>query len=129
MCSVYENEAPRSYEVFSSAARTATPTAVEIQNTGNFNTVQFLLSCTADPAAASVTPSIETYDDKAGVWFTLLTGAAFASVSEVVLEVGSAANVANVSTVFHPGKRLRVNMTHADSDSITYSVTALLLRR
>jgi hypothetical protein len=111
--------------VYASAARTATPTAVTIP-TGRYRSLILILDCTVDPAAASITPKIEGV--VGGKTYTLLTGAAFASVSTVALTVGPGLPAtANVSANNVLPDTIKVTMTHADSDSITYSVVAELV--
>lgn len=123
------NREPYQRELYASAARTATPTAVTFYNEGNFNALQIFVSATASSSTPSVVVTIDTWNSKADKWVTLLTGAAITGVSENIYQVGGAGqNVSNLVDVRHPGKRIRVTLTHGDSDSITYSVAASFLR-
>jgi hypothetical protein len=115
-------------EAFSSAARTATPTAKEIPNTGNFNACLIFVSCTVDPAAASTVWNFDIYNRKANTWVEVLDSAAVASVSENVYMLGAAAEVTDIATVIPPSSKIRIRPVHADADSITYSASVRWLR-
>lgn len=109
-------------EVFASAAYTATQTSGEIENSYGWRGFMLFVDVTAASATPSVVFTVETEMDRAGDWATILTSAAVTAVSENVYMVyAGGPNVTNVSTGFHPGKRVRVVATHADTDSITYS--------
>jgi hypothetical protein len=108
-----------------SAARTAEATAERIG--GHFTGGRFLVTVTADPASASVTPHIEGYDEASGNWFTILTGAAIEAVGSVMLTVAPYATAANnVAVAQRLPHRWRFRMAVADTDSMTYSVGAWL---
>lgn len=128
---VAENVFPYSQVAFSSAARTATPTAFSAYNKGNFNAVQVLISTTAAGTSPSTTYVIATWDSKASAWIDLLTSAAVTGTANgnLVLQIGGVGqNVANVTDVRHPGKRIRVSPTHGNSTTHTYSVTLNWIR-
>jgi hypothetical protein len=113
--------------VYASAARTATPTSVEFGSRGAHG-LHLVIDVTAVSATPSVTPLIEGYSGPSNVWYELLTGSAITATGTTVLKIypgiGAIANAAASDVV--PNK-LRVTMTHADADSITYSVDALLM--
>lgn len=113
--------------VYASAARTATPTATAIGTSGAHG-VRVVIDVTAVAATPSVVPTIDGYDDLSGQWFNLLTGAAIVGTGTTVLTVYPGITVAaNVSASTVLSNTFRVVMTHADADSITYSVSAHLL--
>lgn len=121
-----QNTIIQAREVFPSAAYTATQTSPEIENTYGYRGFMLFVDVTADPAAASIVFTVETEMARAGDWATILTTAAVNSVSENVYMVyAGGPNVSNVSTGFHPGRRVRVVATHSDGDSITYSAELL----
>ena len=112
--------------IFASAARAATPTAVEIDTAG-YDYLALQLSCTLDAAAASVQVEIDYKDPLTGVYTTILAAAALASVSTQLLLVGPGiVAAANVSAQAILPDKIRITATHTDADAITYSVTAVL---
>jgi hypothetical protein len=113
--------------LFASAARTATPTAAEFLK-GRAERLVVVINVTAVTSTPAVTPRIDFWDDASGTWTTMLSGAALATVSKVVLRVGPGMPVvANVSANDGLPDRLRVDMGHGNANSITYSVGAHLL--
>jgi len=117
----------RSIEVFASAARTATPDAVEI-NCEGAEYLYLFIDCTADPAAASVVVDIDYYDPLTGKSSTLLASAAVAAVGTQLLRIGvGLPATANVSANCPVPEQVKITATHADTDSITYQVTAQLI--
>jgi hypothetical protein len=118
----------RQIELLASAARTATPT-VDMQYTPNIKRLLVFIDVTAVTATPSVTPAIvvdkplpsATAADTAAV----LTGAAITATGNTILQVGPGLyNVTNlVAGAIVPAK-WSVTLTHGDSDSITYSVSA-----
>lgn len=112
---------------YASAARTATPTAVELTSE-EARGLHLVIDVTAITSTPSVVPTIDAYDPLSGKWYNLLTGNAIVATGTTVLKIypgivavpnGAASDV--VPDVF------RVVMTHADADSITYSVAAHLV--
>lgn len=120
----------RSETLFASAARTASPTAAEL-DLDLLRHAELLEVCIVTSALAltpSVVPAIEAYNELSGTWQAVLTGAAITATGNVILRYGqNAANVTNLSAQGIAGPRLRVSMTHADTDSITYTVLARVL--
>jgi len=112
----------RVVEAYASAARTATPTPVAIGSDGRAM-AHVVVVATAAAATPSVVPAIEAYDPVSATWYPLLTGAAITGTGTTVLKLGPGLTaVPNVCAAdFLPGQ-FRVSMTHADADSITYSV-------
>lgn len=120
------------------AARVATPTAVDVvadspgyslivagsKVTGQILNFHLIIDVTAVTATPSVQLAIQALDPVSGKYYDLLTGvAAITGVGTTVFRVGkdiiSAAALA--SEDFVP-ESLRFSFTHADADSITYSV-------
>ena len=108
--------------IYPSVARTATPTAVTVDDR-NVIGVQVVINITATVSTPSVVAKIDGFDPLSGAWYNLLTASAITSVGRVVLrihpELLAAANL--TAQDFLP-RVYRVVMTHADTDSITYSV-------
>lgn len=108
--------------LYQSVARTATPTAIEV--TDDFvQGIQVIIDVTAVSATPSVVPTIDGKDPLSGKFYPIGTGAAITSTGTTVLrvhpEIPSAANLTFQD--FLP-ETYRVTMTHADADSITYTV-------
>lgn len=107
---------------YQSEARIATPEAVQADD-GFVKGIQVIIDVTAIAATPSVVPTIDGFDPLSGNWYNLLTGAAITATGTTVLrihpELPDAANL--VAQDFLP-ERYRIVMTHADADSITYSV-------
>lgn len=104
-----------------SAARTAT-TSSAAQTFYAIKGLQIFLKVTAITATPSITLSVECQNPVDGSYFTLCTFGAVTSVSDNLYQIypglASSGNSYNglVSRVF------RITVTHADADSITYSV-------
>jgi len=115
--------------VYASAARTATPTAVTFP-AGRYNFLHLSIDVTAATATPSVVCTVDGLDTVSGKYYNLLTSAALTESGVPftrVLKIGPGLPVtANVSANDILTDTIRVTMTHADSDSITYSVGANL---
>lgn len=108
-------------EIFASAARTATPTDanVTIGSACGF----FVINVTAITATPSVTFAVNGVDPASGAEFNIITSAAITSTGTTVLRVFPGATAsANVTVNDLLPEGINVSATHADSDSITYSV-------
>jgi len=114
-------------QVFASAARTATLSSATFRN-GNYRGAQFVIDVTAIAATPSVVFSIEAFDSLSGKFFSLLDSVAIVAVGTTILRVypGLLA-VANLVANDLLPYQWRVTATHADADSITYSVGANLM--
>jgi hypothetical protein len=116
--------------VYASAARTATPAAVTVP-TGRYNSLHLVIRATAATSTPSVVCTIDALDPVSGVYYNLLTSAAITESGVPftrVLKVGPGLPVtADLSANDVLPSTIRVTMTHADSDSITYSVGATLM--
>ena len=115
---------PQIKTVYESAARVATPTAVEL----DMSTVRSLIlvvDCTADPVLASVVFNVDGVDPTSGTAWTILDSTAVDGVGTTILRIGpemTASAGATARDVVPPV--VRVTPVHADADSITYSVAA-----
>lgn len=120
-------EAIQPTTVLASAARTATESSADQNNIG-YRGLHVVVDVTADPGTASVTFTIQGKDPVSGNYYTLLESAAVNSVSTTVLRVFPGAT-ASANTAANDGipATWRVTATHADAQSITYSVAALPL--
>ena len=113
--------------ILASAART-TLQSVDVDSAG-YRGVRVFMDTTVDPASASITPSLYTVDPQTGVELLLLAGDAVAAVGDTTYTVypGIAAE-ANVSANTVLGHILRVKVAVADTDSMTYQMTAEFLK-
>lgn len=110
-----------------SAARTATPTAVELTSE-RARGMHLVIDVTAITSSPSVVPTIDAYDPLSGKWYNLLTGNAITATGTTVLKIypGSGTIVNAAASDIIPDA-FRVTMTHGNADSITYTVGAHLL--
>jgi hypothetical protein len=108
--------------LYQSEARTASPASVSIVD-DEVTGIQVIIDTTAVAATPSVVPTIDGFDPLSGKWYNILTGAAIATVSTVVLRIHpDLVAVANLTAADFLPKKYRVVMTHGDADSITYTV-------
>lgn len=110
---------------FASAAYTATQTAA-FTNAGARGVI-LTFDVTVDPASAIVVLTIEYQDPASSKWEILLTAPAISAVgtTSYLLYPGASETESSAITlsIGYPLPRSwRVNMTHTDGDSITYSV-------
>jgi hypothetical protein len=114
-------------EVFASAARTATPTGV-VFYTGNAPALYVIVEVTAAADTPSVVFNIDLWDPVSGTGVTLLDSAAVTAVSSNIYKISPAlAASANLIAQEHVPPHVKISPVHADTDSITYSVSAILL--
>lgn len=110
--------------VLASAARTATPTIADFTNV-NASGVIVTIDCTAASATPSVVFDIKYKCSLSGKYVTLLSSAAVTGTGTTKLCVYPGVTVAANVTASHPLPRVWTMVaTHADSDSITYSISA-----
>lgn len=125
--SVPITDAGSSATVFASAARTATATSEVFSNSG-CRGVHLVIDVTAVTATPSVTFTLQGVSPLGGDTYTLLASSAITGTGTTVLKVfpgaTAAANAAANDTL---PPLWQVTATHADADSITYSVAANLL--
>ena len=108
--------------IYASAARTATPAAVEFA-VGTKGCI-VIIDVSAVTATPAVTVTISGVDPNSDAIYTILASTAIATVSTTVLRVypGLTASAnATVSDVL-PGA-IRIAASHGDADSATYSVS------
>ena len=117
----------RDITVYASTARTATPTATDQTNVGGRG-LHLVINVTAVSATPSVVFTIEGKDELSDAYYTLLTSAAITGTGTTTLKVypGLTAAANTVASDILP-RTWRVSATHADSDSITYSVGASVI--
>ncbi|OII61206.1 hypothetical protein BJP40_06680 [Streptomyces sp. CC53] len=115
----------RSHTVLASAARTATPDTEELEVPAGAKFGVFVLDATAAADTPSVTMKIEGVDRTSGKVWLLLEDAAVTGVATSTLKIGPGLTAAanEVANDFLPPV-IRITCTHADADSITYSVGA-----
>lgn len=114
--------------VFASAARTATPTAVEVALSPQSSMLTLLVDVTAVVTTPSITVTVKGLVPGSGTEYTLLTSAAITAVGVTQLEIGPGLTaVANEVVSAALPQTLKVEVTHADADSITYSIVAVLI--
>lgn len=115
---------PSQFAVFTSAARTATPTPGYFENDGNARGVRIFVNTTAAGASPSTVFTIQVKDTKTGVFYDLLASAAVTGTGTLLLEVYPGfTNATNVRFNSHAGRGIRVTATHGNATSHTYSVT------
>jgi hypothetical protein len=110
------------------AARTAT-TASADQTNLNARGVRIHINVTAVTADPSVTVAVQEKDPISGNYTDILVSAAIATTGQkaTLIVYPGAAVTANVSASTPLPLTWRVNCTHADTDSITYSVAYSLI--
>lgn len=108
---------------YPSAARTAAPTAYAIYPR-TARGVIVAINVTARAGTASMTVAIQALDHGSGNWVSLLTSAAIASApsSTYLTYAPNAAVTANVSASGNLTDTIRILVTPADAQSITYSI-------
>lgn len=112
------------YDVYASAARTATPDTVELE-VGGHRGMHMVIDCTAATGSPSVVFTIQGVDRTSGKVYTILASAAITGTGTTVLRVGpglTAAGNTIANDLLPP--IVRILATHTGADSITYSVGA-----
>lgn len=108
--------------LLASAARTATTNSADFTNQ-DYRGVDVIINATAATATPSVVFTIQGYDSTSAQYYTILASAAVTGTGTTVLRVYPGITAAaNTAASYALPRRWRVNATHADSDSITYSV-------
>lgn len=114
------------FEVYASAARTASPDTVELEVAG-YRGLHLVIDCTDSAATPSVVFTILGVDRVSAKTYTILASAAVTGAGTTVLKVGPGLTAAGnlvANDVLPPV--IRISAVHADSDSISYSVGASL---
>lgn len=116
-----------SIAVLTSEARTATTTSGTFINKFNRG-VHVVVDVTASADTPSVTFAIQAKYGLSGEWVTLLVSAAVTGASTNIYKILPGGTIAaNLVAADQLPRVWRVLATHADTDSITYSVEAQLL--
>lgn len=113
--------------IYPSAAYAATPAAV-IFNTRDAAAVYFVVEVTDSADTPSVVFNFELWDATSATAVLLLASAAVTGASSNIYKVSPALTAAaNLIAVEHVPLHVRVRPVHADTDSITYSISAHLI--
>lgn len=120
----YHNER---IKVLPSAARTASVNSDDQENIEGRG-VKLVVDVTAVTATPSITVTIQGKDHVSGKYYDILESAAITATGTTVLTVfpGIAATANEAASDVLP-RDWRVEVTHADTDSITYSIGACTL--
>jgi len=115
------------FTVWESAARTATITSEDFFNPGADGII-VTIDCTAIAATPSVVFTINGKDPASGKYYMILTSAAIVGTGTTVLRIypGLTAVGNQTATDVLP-RDFQIKATHGDTDSITYSVGAVML--
>jgi hypothetical protein len=90
--------------------------------------LHLVIDATAAAATPSVVFTIQGKDEVSGQYYTILASAAVTGVSTTVLKVYPGITVAaNLSVADVLPRVWRLNVAHADADSLTYSVAGSLI--
>ena len=113
-------------QIYASAARTATPTAVEV-NTRRFRSMVVVLDATVHAVSAALTITLARKDNASGKYIDILTSASITTVSTNTIRIGLGLPVtANVSANEPLPNVVRVTVTHGNANAVTYTVSAHL---
>lgn len=113
-------------QLYASAARTATPTAIEV-NTRRFRSLVLVLDATVHATSAAVTVTVARKDNTSGKYVDILTSASITAVSTNTIRVGLGLPVtANVSANEPLPNVIRITVTHGNANPVTYTVSAHL---
>ncbi|HEU5160335.1 MAG TPA: hypothetical protein VFU43_25275 [Streptosporangiaceae bacterium] len=118
------------FEVLPPVARTVAPDTHEYQTSGH-RFLTLVVDVTAITATPGITVSVLGVDRASGKTWTVLTGAQLVAVTGATpqtLRVGPGL-VASANAVANEvlPSTFRISVAHADADSITYSVGALVV--
>ncbi len=110
------------HEVYASAARTASPDDVMI-TVRHAEGAYAVIDCTAATATPSVVFTFDLYDPASGKTVNLLTTAAITGTGTTTIRIDPHLTAAGGTVAKeHVPPYLVITATHADADSITYSV-------
>ena len=113
----------RTRTVFESAARTATHNSEDFVNDGRGLVVT--IDATAETDTASVVFKIQGKDPVSGTYRDILESAAITGIGTTVLKVHPSLTAASNTVAKDMAPAIyRILATHADADSLTYSVGA-----
>jgi hypothetical protein len=118
---------PEQQIVLASAARTETVASSVFAN-ARHRGLHLVIDVTAIADTPSVVFTVQGYSPLGDDYYTILASAAITGTGTTVLRVFPGATAANNTIANDQLPALwRVNAVHADADSITYSVNALLM--
>ena len=127
--------------ILASAARTATPTVPALDSTLllgsstsallNVTDIHIVIDVTLDAAAASVQPLFQGFDAISSSWYDLVDSiTAITATGTTSIRYGEKTGiVANIANQGFIPEAIRLVLTHADGDAITYSVAANIMVR
>lgn len=114
--------------VYASAARTATPAAVTLF-TNRVRAIRIVFDVTAVTSTPSTVITVDSVDSLSGKAVNLLTSAAIATAVTTVLNIGPGVTAAaNVAANSFLGDSIRITATHGNANSMTYSISAHLIK-
>lgn len=116
-------------EVLASAARTATPTVDNYKiGGGPISAAEIIIDCTAASATPSVVFTFQGWDSVSGKKWTILASAAITGTGTTILRVAPELTAsANLIAKDVVPNGFSFTVVHADSDSITYSLSVHLI--
>lgn len=121
---VSAQDLPYTCVVLSSAARTAAPiptTDPGFATPNGASSALFVVVTSALVSSPSIDVIVEGYDPASNTWYNIITAAAIVTATTTFLRVMPGVIDEDVANVILP-EVIRVRVTHADADSITYSV-------
>lgn len=130
MANIVTRLAPRTgpFTVLPSAARTATPDTQEFEALGvDYSALYLIIDVTAVSLTPSITVKVSGVDRLSDKTYDILTSVAITATGTTVLHIGPGITAAaNTQEDQYLPPIFRVTSTHADADSITYSIGAVL---
>lgn len=118
---------PQQATVLASAERTETVASDTVTNPG-YRGLHLIIDATASADTPSVVFTIQGHSPLGNDYYTILASAAITGAGTTVLRVYPGLTAANNTVANDVLPHLwRVNAVHADADSITYSVAAIML--
>lgn len=119
--------------LLASAARTATTNTTDQVNYNHRGLILFV-DVTARAASTTLTPNLQVKEVVGGNYITVWTAAAAINSSDTTIAylfypsaLADAAELYTESVDLTIGRTWRIAMTHSDTDSITYSVSAAMI--
>ena len=111
--------------LLASVARAADSNSADIDNTEDYQSAIIVIDVTLDPGSASVVFTVQGKDLLSGEYYTILASAAITAVGTTVLHIGDGTVAEdNISVGTRLPRVWRINVNHAVTQSMTYSVGA-----
>lgn len=86
--------------------------------------VEAVLVATVEESTVSLTLALEAYDIATDTWDPLITSSAMTAIGVIYVQANPTSSaISNVSAQRVPTRRMRVVVTHADADDMTYGIT------